>query len=92
MTTRLVIFLKDGQLESVLSDSQSEITCLMVHACGEEPPQITGEPWIKPVRFPGGEKTLAVLEPKKIEFDPQTVGEIFFQEALSKKDMGKLLG
>lgn len=91
ITPRLVIFLKDGQLESVLSDSQSEITCLMVQACAEKPPQITGEPWVKPVRFPSGEKTLAVLEAKKIEFNPQTVGDIFFQEALWKKETGKLL-
>lgn len=92
MTPRLVIFLKDGQQESVRSDFQSEIACLMVQACGEKPLQITGEPWVKPLRFPSGEKTLAVLEPQKIEFNPQTVGEIFFQEALWKKEMGKLLG
>jgi len=91
MTKNLIIYVKDGQVQSVLSDFKDEIQCLIVRSNDGALPHIKGEPWVKPMDFPEADSQPAVLEPVSIVFDPQKVQEIMSLEELSKHELLKLL-
>lgn len=91
MAAHLVIFVKDGQVQSVVSDVQSELQCLVVSAGDGSPPHIKGEPWVKAMDFPEVNGLKSTLAPIPVTFDPEQVGKIVSMEAASKRDLLKLL-
>ena len=91
MATHLLIFVKDGNVRSVLSDFQGDMQCLIVRANDEAHSPITGEPWIKPMDFPEADGQQAVLEPIKVESDPDKVRKILSLGESSRHELLKLL-
>ncbi len=91
MAMHLVIYVKDGQVLSVLSDFQGEMQCLVVSANDDATLQIKGEPWVKPMDFPEADGQQAVLQPVTVAFDPERVRQIFCLGDASKHALLKLL-
>lgn len=91
MATHLVIHVKDGQVQSVLSDFQGEMQCLVVSANDDATPQIKGEPWVKPMEFPEADGQQAVLQPVTVEFNLEKIQKIVAMEETSRHNLLKLL-
>lgn len=91
MATHLVIYVKDGQIQSVLSDFQGEMQCLVVSANDDATSQIKGEPWVKPMEFPEADGQQAVLQPVTVEFNLEKIQKIMAIEETSRHDLLKLL-
>lgn len=92
MATHLVIYVKDGQVQSVLSDFQGDMQCLVISANETATPQIKGEPWVKSMDFPEADGQRAVLEPVAVEFNREKIQKIISMEEASRHELLKLLG
>lgn len=91
MENQLVILLKDGHIQSVLSNFPCDFQCLLVSANDKGDSKIHGEPWVRPVAFAEGGALQAVLEPMPIQLDPEKVNRILALEKLSRDELLKLL-
>lgn len=92
MATHLVIFLKDGHIQFVLSDFRNDSRCLIISACDTATPDVMGEPWVQRMEFLEEDNQLAVLEPIAVEFDPERVRKIISMKNSSKRELLELLG
>lgn len=92
MATHLVIYVKDGQVQFVLSDFQGEMRCLVVSANEDAMPPIKGEPWVKSIDFPEADHQRVVIEPVTVEFNLEKIQKIMAVEETSRHELLKLLG
>lgn len=92
MATHLVIYVKGGQVQSVISDFQGDMQCFVVCASDEATPQIKGEPWVKTMDFPEADRQQVVMEPVTVELNLEKVKKIMAMEETSRHELLKLLG
>lgn len=91
MENHLLIFLKDGHVQSVISNFRADFKCLLVSASGHGEAQIQGEPWVHAVAFPEAAAVKAVGEPIGVEFNPDGVNRILAMEDQSRDELLGLL-
>lgn len=90
MDRHLVIFLKDGQVDTVAADFQADIDCVVVSP--GPIPVVEGEPWIRPIESPvTGKDEDIVITPVRVEFLPEVVEAVVSAEDISKSELLALL-
>lgn len=89
MAQNLVIYVQGGQVRRATADFEAGINCLIVYA--DVPAADQGQPWVREIEWPAGERREVLIEGIAVEHSPDEVQAVIQASEASRARVRELL-